>query len=351
MSENNQIVIEETPAVAEVAPVTEQTLVDAGLSLAEQKMAKDQGMIADPAKADTKTESKAADVKTEVKPEIPVEELDSFEKIHDLYQANPEAFYKLPKATRNLYHNSKGLYKRAKEEEEKRKDIEGKSEFNKIQDSVSRVKLDRVKARLANPEGLTIEELQELIGIEQKIEDDKPLTRKDLEAIEGEKVTKAQAEKAEYEARQARVNYKVAKAEAYAKANLEDVTGGKYTNIDDVVALAQELAASKPRHAKAINDAFSDDNMTEADVIEVIVDIARLNPKWGSSAKAEKNDGNVEKMVKNAAKQNTSAALNGGKGSRIVTPDELTIEDAAKLSQAQWMKLPKQTRERLLASA
>jgi hypothetical protein len=344
----DQIVIEETPAAVEQAPITETVLKDAGLSEPEMKMAKDQGMIPKP---DDKSAEKKEEPKAEAKT-LPIspDELDTFEKLHDLYQSKPDIFYQLPKATRNLYHNSKGLYKKLKEEEERRKDVEGKFEFNRVNDSVSRVKLDRIKARLANPDGLTVEELQELIGIEQKIEDDKPLTKKDLEAIEATKLSKAEEEKVKANEKQAKLNEKVLAAESYAKENIKDLSAGKYANIDDVIALAQELTASKPRYAKQINDAFADDSMTEAEVVEVIFDIARLNPKWGTTAKAE-NNGDVEKMVKNAGKQQTSAALTGGKGSRTISLEELTPEDAAKLNQDQWNKLPRHIKDKILKSA
>lgn len=344
---SDQIVIEEAPKVEE-KPVTVEVLKDAGLTEPEMKMAEKNGLISKP-------EDKPAE-KKEAKPEaktLPIspDELDTFEKLHDLYQSKPDIFYQLPKATRNLYHNSKGLYKKLKEEEERRKDVEGKFEFNKVNDSVSRVKLDRIKARLANPDGLTVEELQELIGIEQKIEDDKPLTKKDLEAIEAAKMTKAEQEKAEANQKQQKIAEKVQAAEAYAKENIKDLSAGKYSNIDDVIALAQELTASKPRYAKQINDAFADESMTESEVVEVIFDIARLNPKWGTSEKSEGNNGDVEKMVKNASKQQTSAALSGGKGSRVVTMDDLTPEDAAKLTQNQWNKLPREVKDRILRAA
>ena len=346
MPETEKITIEETAPATPVAEVTESSLQEANLSPDEIKMAKDQGMISEK-KEDKKAESK----EPEQKASLSVEELDSFEKIHDLYQTNAAEFYKLPKHVRNLYHNSKGLYKRAKEEEEKRKELEGKAEFNRVHDSVARVKLDRVRQRLASPDGLTVEELQELIGIEQKLEDDKPLTKKDLEAIEAAKVEKTNAEKAEIEAKQAKMQRKVLDTEAYAKENISELTGGKYTNVDDVVALVQEMTVKKPRYAKQLNEAFADESMTEADIFDVILDIARLNSKFGTSAKAEGNDGNVEKMMKNASKQTTSASITGGKSSRVVTPDELTPEDAAKLSQEQWNKLPRHVKDRILKSA
>lgn len=346
---SDQIIIEESPVV-EQKPITEEVLKDAGLSEPEMKMAKDVGLVQEPKKEETPKAEAKPEVKADQKPIISPDELDTFDKLHDLYQSKPDIFYQLPKATRNLYHNSKGLYKKLKEEEERRKDIEGKFEFNKVNDSVARVRLEKVKQRLSNPDGLTVEELQELIGIEQKLTDDKPLTKKDLEAIEAEKNAKAEQEAEKEREKQARVADKIIKAEAYAKENISDITGGKYTNVDDIIALSQEMTALKPRYAKQINDAFNDENMTEAEVVEVIIDVAKLNPKWGQSVKSEESNDKVEKMVKNASKQQTSAVLTGGKGSRVVNPEDLTPEDAVKMTQSQWNKLPRHIRDKVLSA-
>ena len=161
------------------------------LSPMELELAKKQKM--DIPAVDEKPAEKVAEKKEES--EIPVEELDSFEKLHDLYQAKPDAFYKLPKNVKQLYHSQKGLYKRMKDEEEKRKKVEDDAGRNQINNTVARIKLDRIKARLANPEGLTVEEMQELIDEKNEIQnDDKPLTKKDLEDFETQKQTKAEQE-------------------------------------------------------------------------------------------------------------------------------------------------------------
>jgi hypothetical protein len=246
-----------------------------------------------------------------------------------------------------MYHNSKGLYKKAKEEEERRKAIEGTVELGKVKDSVALARLNRIQARLADPDGgLTIEELQGLVGMEKHVdEDDRPLTRKDLEAIERSK----QEEQNKVAENQQRIQRKILEAEAYAKANISDLTDGAYQTVDEVVALAQEIAAKKPRYLALINQAFNSDDMSEAEAVDVIIDIARLNKNWGTSKKnGEKVNPEADRAIKNADKQKTSASLVGSKGSRVVTYDELTPEDAAKLSADQWSKLPKNVRDRIL---
>jgi len=296
-------------------------------------------------KAEEKPSEKVADKKEES--DIPVEELDSFEKLHDLYQAKPEAFYKLPKNVKQLYHSQKGLYKRMKDEEEKRKKVEDDFGLDKITNTVARIKLDRIKQRLAAPEGLTVEELQELLDEKKEAEDNsnKPLTRKDLEDIENNKKSKAEQEADQARNAQIRIGLKVKSVEEFGKANVSDLTGGKYDNFDDVVNLAQEVVKLKPRHAVILSEAFKAD-ATEEEIADVLLDIAKLNPNYGTSAKTEKkSDETVEKIVKNAGKQQTSATLSGGRGSRdIHISEDMDPEDAAKV----WDKIPREMRHKIL---
>jgi hypothetical protein len=289
-------------------------------------------------------EKKAEEKKPE--PEIPLEDLDSFEKLHDLYQAKPDAFYKLPKNIKQLYHSQKGLYKRMKEEEEKRKSYEDDAGLKKIQESVARIKLDRIKSRLANPEGLTVEEMQELIDEKKETQnDDKPLTKKDLEEFEASKKNKAEEESQQEIERKKVVFNKIKSTEEYAIENIADLTASKYDNFDDVVALAQDVMKSKARYATVFNQALNGE-ANEQEIAEIIVDIAKLSPKWGESVKTEKkNDEAVDKLVKNSTKQQTSATLTGGRGTRdIHISEDMDPEDAAKV----WDKIPRDMRHKIL---
>lgn len=345
--ENESVITVQDPVVDQ--PVGEE------LSPMELELAK-KHKIDVTVKPDEKSEEKpvvkpVADVKkTDEKAEdseIPVEELDSFEKLHDLYQAKPEAFYKLPKNVKQLYHSQKGLYKRMKDEEEKRKKVEDEAGLSKITNTVARIKLDRIKQRLAAPEGLTVEELQELLDEKKEVDEspDKPLTKKDLEDFENKKKTDAEKEADAQRAMRDRVNAKVKSVEEFGKANISDLTGGKYENFDDVVNLAQEVIKLKPRHSFILNEAFKAD-ATEEEIADVLLDIAKLNPNYGSSVKTEKkSDETVEKIVKNAGKQQTSATLSGGRGSRdIHISEDMDPEDAAKV----WDKIPRDIRHKIL---
>lgn len=354
MAETNTIVFEAVPEVK-----TPEINLE-GLSSLEIDMAKKQGVIKEEVKDggvegskqvsgqsekvdDKKSESDAP--KGDTVAEINPEDFDTFEKIHELHTSHPDVFYKLPKSARNLYHNSKGLYKKAKEEEEKRKAIESSSELGKIKDSVASARLKRIETRLTDPDGLTIEELRAMIGAEEQEEtSDRPLTRKDLEDIENKK----RDEQAGIIAAQQRVQQRILDAESYAKDNIKELSDGKYEKIDDVVDMAKEVAAKKPRYMNLINQSFSDESLSEADVVEVIIDIAKLHPKWGETKGNGEKNVVADKAIKNSERQRTSASLQGGKGGRVVTHDELTPEDASNLTADQWSKLPKNVRDRIL---
>lgn len=317
------------------------------LSPMELELAKKHEVNVDEVKPEAEVKPKV-EAKAEVKPDadVPLEDLDSFEKLHDLWQSKQEVFNKLPKNIKQLYHSQKGLYKRMKDEEEKRKKYEDDAGLSKIKDSVARIKLDRIKSRIANPEGLTVEELQELIDEKKEIQDDnKPLTKKDLEEFEASKKSQVEEQNQQELERKKVVFNKIKSTEEYAIDNIADLTASKYTNFDDVVALAQDVMKSKARYASVFTQALNGD-ANEQEIAEILVDIAKLNPKWGESVKTDKkNDEAVDKLVKNSTKQQTSATLSGGRGAReIHISEDMDAEDAAKV----WDKIPREMRHKIL---
>lgn len=344
--EKNVVVIEDDPIVEETDDIQVEELTEE-----EKKMAEDQGII--PKESEKKKDKKEVVVDEkqddDKKPEeqgINAEDLDSFEKLHDLYQTDAVSFHKLPRNVKNLYHNSKALYKQMKHEEERRKEIESGKQYEALQDAGARARLTKIKERLKNPDDLTVEELNKLLGEEEKAVDekDKPLTKKDLEEIESKKaeeVGKTQAAQQAY-------NHRIVEAEQYAEANIKGITDGKYESLDDVLALAKEIAQKKPRYLTRISQSFQNADIEIPDVVDEIIDIARLNPKWGGAPSGENGKTDLDRMVKNSRKQPTSANLSGGKGGRVVTYDELTPEDALKLSPEKWAALPHKVRMGIL---
>jgi hypothetical protein len=345
------VVVTVNEETADVAETNELSPMELELAKKHDVKFEDKSVEKTAEKTAEKTSEKQVDTKKDEPSDIPLEDLDSFEKLHDLYQAKPDAFYKLPKNIKQLYHSQKGLYKKMKDEEDKRKKYEDEIGLNKIQNSVAKIKLDRIKARLANPEGLTVEEMQELIDEKKEIQDDnKPLTKKDLEEFEGKKKAEAEKVRDEESAKVSARNEKIKNTEAYAIENLSDLTANKYDNFDDVVELAKEVMSKKARYASTFTQALNGD-ANEQEIAEIIVDIARLNPKWGESAKPEsakmeKNvNESVDKLVKNATKQQTSATLAGGRGAReIHISEDMDPEEAAKV----WDKIPREIRHKIL---
>ena len=348
MPEESVVVVEE----AQDVPETSESLSPAELELAKKHNVDVSKVVGEADESAKKVEDKTVKNAEDKESDIPVEDLDSFEKLHDIYQSKPEAFYKLPKNIKNLYHSQKGLYKRMKDEEERRKKVEDDSGLKKIQDSVARIKLDRIKSRLATPEGLTVEELQELIDEQKDASEnkDRPVTVKDLEAMKEKERVEAEKKDEENRGRQAVVSQRIKDAEDFANANINDLTGGKYENFDDVVLLAQEMIKAKARYGAQIASIIN----SEADpqeIVDVLVDIAKLNPKWGTSEKSDKaassktDKESVDKLVKNAAKQQTSASLTGGRGSReIHISEDMDPEEALRV----WDKIPRDMRHKIL---
>jgi len=342
---------------------SEESLKEEGWTPEEIDRAKEQGLISKEGKEESKTEEskeekkegKQEEKKEEKGQEINLDDLDNFEKVHDLYNNDPKLFYQLPKHIKGLYHNSKGLYKKAKEAEEARKELESKQDFEKVQEAGAKKRLDKIRDRLKDPDNLpTDRELLELIGEEKQAAKDsgeKPLTKADLEEIEKEKEQKQKSEEEQLREQQLKVQQKVVKAEAYANENIKDLTGGKYESIDPVISLAKEMAEKKQRYGVIIDQAFANEDVSEEDVVDIIFDVAKINPKWGEEVEgtSKKKDENiVDRMERNSKKQKTSASISGGKGSRVISHDDLTPEDAAKLNQKQWDALPKKVQSRIL---
>lgn len=349
MSEENQVIIPEEPVKEESVSIDNQ--LD-GLTDEERQMAEKHDLLK---KEDKKEDEPKKVDPTEKKEEesqsksLQEDDYDTFDKVHDLYENNKDAFYSLPRSIKNQYHNAKGLFKRVKEEEAKRKQLEDDGGYNKLQDSIAKAKIERLAKRIQeakiDPEnkGLTVEELEQLIDMQQKQEDDsdRPLTVKDLESLKQKERDEQNKTQKQEQERQERVAEKIKETEIYAKTKISSLTDGKYEKFEEVVALAHDVAKTKPRFAKQIADVLNGEDPIE-DVVDTVISIAKINPNYGKTMT------DVDRIEKNAAKTKTSANITGGKGGRVVSYDDLTPEDAAKLTKDQWEKLPRDVRRRLL---
>lgn len=139
------------------------------------------------------------------------------------------------------------------------------------------------------------------------------------------------------------------------KAKNSELLGkSKYEDFSRYVDLANDVVAQDKDIASMLTKAYHDPEVDEEQLVEKIVKIARMNPDFYKKAEDNKTDKiekkdkqEIDRMVANASKKKTSAALTSGSGRREVSYDELTLADVAKMDRKQWNALPNDVRERL----
>lgn len=195
---------------------------------------------------------------------------------------------------------------------------------------------------------------------------DKPLTRGDLDRIDKEKAEKATEEKRELRARAEKLNASLTAQEAGAKA--------RYQDFDQVIHLAEDilknaatLYADDPAQGELVSlkvqqfitaaasaDEFDDKDRTVADIG---YELGCLHPKAKERGNANENGKQdtgeplprekINRFINNATKRVSSASMNGGGGRRVVSVDDITVEQASKLTLSEFRKLPRHVRDRL----
>lgn len=230
--------------------------------------------------------------------------------------------------------NEKALYWKWKTDKSKRQEAQKKvNELNEklkeaVDSGVSGKKLEKIKELLKNPDSLTIESLQAVL--DEKIEPEK----KDNELDNAQAIQQKVALKAQF---------------------AEKIGSSKYDNFDKISNLAKEviLADASKTYQKLIDESFLNDDVDENMLVERVVSIARMSPKFNDvmnqvdpEAKA-----NANRVIENSKKKVSSASVTGASGKRIISESELTPELAAKLTTQQWNKLKPETRQRILKGA
>lgn len=348
MSDNNAEVKE--VEIIETTPVVEDKIDIAELSPEEQSMAKENGVVPK---------------------NVVVENKESIEKV-DNKKKSFEDMEKNENTIGEYTKNEQALYFKWKSDKKARQEAQAERDLKIVQEKVLRTELDKAREegnltvgklnainKLLNgdPEDITIEAIQEILAanVKKAVEEEKPLTKSDLLAIEAEK---AEKEKAVAESNKNFVT-RMNTLEEYGKTKFEDY--------DEVIASAKEVLDGKAELPEVIDRAdiarrlvekINDPKNDEDDISDFVLGIAKLNPNYGKKkVESGKSEGSkkvssedIDKIVKNAAKGSSSATVNGGNARRVVSHDNLTIEDAAKLTPEQYMKLPKEVRTRLLQS-
>jgi len=300
-----------------------------GLSPQEIKMAEDQGLIKE--EKEEKKEEDDGELKEQSKPETEdnkvseeVEETEE-EKVEEVTPTFDEA-EKDEKLTDKFNRNEKALFWKWKSDKHKRQ--EAQKELNELKtqlednkgDSGSKKKIAEINKLLnEDVDNLTIEALQKIIN--EAVEEKEEVVKPDVVA----------------EKRQTRLNY------------TEKIGLSKYEKFNEYALLAKEMTDTSQLYNTAMADAIENENIDEGMLAEEIVNLARLHPKFqeiSDSVDPEKKE-IVEKAVKNSKKKVSSASLSGSSGRRTINENELTCDDAGRLSISQWSKLSDETRQRI----
>lgn len=310
------IVIDDT---AEATGETKEAIDTTNLLPAELEIAKKHGMVPEEKKdgGDKKPDEPAKEVvetKTEEVEHPTFEQAEENEKLIDKFGKNEKALYWKWKTDK---HKRQEAQKRVAELEEKLKSA--------VDSGVSGKKLDKIKDMLKNPDTLTIEALAAVL--DEKIEPDK----------KADELDNAQ-----------QIQQKVALKAQFA----EKIGSAKYDNFEAISKLAKEVISgdASGTFQKLIDDSFLNDNVDENMLVERVVNIARMSPKFNDTVNRVDPEAKAkaDRVIENSKKKVSSASMSGASGKRIVSEAELTVEQAARLSAEQWARLKPETKKRLM---
>ena len=273
-------------------------------------------------------------------------------------------------STKKYSKEERGMYGKYKVERNSRQEAQREYELSTVREKalkkeleslrsnhdISDAKLKKVNELLTGPQdNITIEAIQAILAQSAQADDsdDRPLTKKDLNELS----EKQKQEQREFEEKQKFVVGRINSAESIGKS--------KYDNFDDAINMAQEVINGKielpdmltaDEIAKKLNERIANKELDPEKVADFVVSIAKLNPNFGkkqtnpaSQAQRKETDENIDRIIKNASKATSSAAVNGGNGRRMVSLENLTVDDAAKLTPKQWGDLPANVRKRILS--
>jgi hypothetical protein len=311
MTEESKVVIEEPVKTNE-----EPEIVVEGLSEKEVEMGRSSGVIPKEVeeKKDEHKEQPVVEAKEDAKASF--EEVEKDERLLERY-SKPE---------KGLYMKWK-IDKHKRQEAQKEKDeLQAKLDLGQVKTMAYSNKLNKLKEMLKKGDELTADQLLNIIdeGKEEKSEEAEP--RAPADVLKEKIATKAQF--------------------------AEKIGETKYDNFKEIANLAKEVITNDTTgtYQELIDKSFTDDKVDENMLVERVVNIARLSPKFSELTKTVEPEKKEEanRVLKNAQKKVSSAALPSSGGKRVVSEDELTVADAARLNTEQWGKLSDKTRKRIL---
>lgn len=347
------------PANSEVEEkFTEDQLQEAGVSAAEIELAKKNNMIAEPEKK-KEGEEKAGEQKPEDDPEAEKPKSE-FENVGDREKTELmfEKMLRDPEYEKKMLEGLKpgdrvhGTYFKMKAERQKRQTLEIQSEQERLKIKSQEKEIEKLR-----------KQVEELGSKEELDEFGNPKPKKEIIEEESEEA-KQEKVKAENAQRNEIVKAKLAEFEVDAKSRYEDydkaveLTADILQNIDKIFESTREKARISHKLTELLwatrnADKFKDGEYGPADMA---YEIGRLHPDYKApNADGDKNGKQdsglpAEKAARaiENSKKRTSASISSGTSKRVVTYEDLTLEDAARMPPDQYRKLPKEVRERLL---
>lgn len=353
MSDVTEVEIIDKPVVE----TKEEIIVLDGLDDKEKELASKQG-VKEVASVEDKQDKEEKDFLTSEEKEARLKEMEAEEK---------ESGYLSPK---KYSKEERGMYGKYKNEKISRQEVQREFELATVREKalkkelealrsnhdISDAKLRKVNELLTgHQDNITIEAIQAILAQSAQADnsDDRPLTKKDLTELS----EKQKQEQREVEEKQRYIVGRINSAESIGKT--------KYDNFDDAINFAQEVISGKvelpdlltaEEVSKKLNERIANKDIDPEKVADFVVSIAKLNPNFGkkqtnpaSQAQRKETEENIDRIIKNASKATSSAAVNGGNGRRMVSLDNLTVDDAAKLTPKQWGDLPINVRKRILS--
>lgn len=338
-------VVQEKPTVEIIdEPIIEKEEIEidlSELSTQERKLAEKHGIKETEKKENEHKEQQEPSAQNgneekEVKEEVTA--LPTFEEVEN----NEEHLNKFNPNEKALYWKWKNDKRKRQDAQKKADELQARLELETVKDRASAAKLKRIQQVLSADSEITVDKLLGIIedsGETNNDENNRPITKADLDKIESEKLRKIE----EQNRQSAEQKQRLAIAEQIGKT--------KYKDFDNIVELAKEVVFNDKTgtYQEILNSALSDPNFDEEKLIDRVVTIAKLSDKFGKeSVNATEKKEKVEKIVENSKKKISSASIGSSGGKRVIVEDDLTVEDAAKLSAAQWIRLSPQTRKRIL---
>jgi len=343
---------EETITISEEVVVEDKGFSTDGLSSQEVDMAKEHGLVIEPKEEDDKSGDEKESDKEEDKPEgdddgehkeqPEVESEDNKDEVKPTYEDVEKDENNLKKYNKNeqaLYWRSKNDRRKKQKAVRDLEEFKAASELNQVRNSANGNKLKKITEALGGD--VTVEQLQAIIGDMAEKKDTDPMTKADYQQMQAESSAEAKR------------NNSLQADKVYRISSAEEIGKSKYDNFTQLTTLAQEVVTNdvSGAYSGVLEDAFFNKEIDEEQLVERVVAIAKLNPKYGKSEpsveKEVKND-DVTRAINNSKKKVSSASMGSKGGNRTVNYNELTIEDAAKLTTTQWQKLPDKVRDRLL---